>query len=155
VEAQVRLFVDIVSKNGNLLLNVGPMADGTIPDLQQARLEGLGAWLAVNGEAIFGMRPWTRAEGVTREGIGVRFTRRPDALSAILLAAPTGASVTLRGLIAGPGAAVRMLGSEAPLAWRQASDGITVSFPAPPPATPALALKLMPLPAPCEVPGNG
>ena len=148
----VRLFVDIVSKNGNLLLNVGPMADGSISDLQLQRLEGLGAWLAVNGEAVFGTRPWTSAEGETREGIGVRFTRKPDALFAIILAAPPGATVTLRGLRAGPETTVRMLGSEAPLAWRQASDGITGSIPAPPPATPALALKFTPLPTPCMVP---
>ena len=55
---------------------------------QVQRLEGLGAWLSTNGEAIFGTRPWDSAEGETREGIGVRFTRKPDALYAILLAAP-------------------------------------------------------------------
>ncbi len=59
----VRMFIDIVSKNGNLLLNVGPMADGTIPETQVSRLRGLGSWLQVNGEAIFGTRPWVRAEG--------------------------------------------------------------------------------------------
>ena len=57
VNELVQMLVDIVSKNGNLLLNVGPMADGTISALQVERLEGLGAWLAVNGEAIFGTRP--------------------------------------------------------------------------------------------------
>ena len=59
----VHLLVDIVSKNGNLLLNVGPRADGTIPRLQLQRLEGLGAWLATNGEAIFGTRPWFTCGG--------------------------------------------------------------------------------------------
>ena len=53
----VRMFVDIVSKNGNLLLNVGPMADGTIPEIQLSRLRALEAWLKVNGEAIFNTRP--------------------------------------------------------------------------------------------------
>lgn len=57
VQELVHSFVDIVSKNGNLLLNVGPMADGTIPALQRERLEGLGTWLRVNSEAIYGTRP--------------------------------------------------------------------------------------------------
>ncbi len=56
----IRLFVDIVSKNGNLLLNVGPMPDGTIPALQMQRLDALGAWIEINGAAIFGTRPWIR-----------------------------------------------------------------------------------------------
>lgn len=51
-------LVDIVSKNGNLLLNVGPRADGTIPDEDAAILRAIGAWLAVNGESIYGTRPW-------------------------------------------------------------------------------------------------
>ena len=78
----VRSLVDIVSKNGNLLLNVGPMADGTIPDLQRDRLLGLGAWLDVNGEAIFETRPWLSAEGRCGDGTRVRFTQREDALYA-------------------------------------------------------------------------
>ncbi|MBI3469838.1 MAG: alpha-L-fucosidase, partial [Candidatus Solibacter usitatus] len=56
----VNLLVDIVSKNGNLLLNIGPKPDGTISDLQLQRLRDLGAWLKMNGEAIFGTRPWVR-----------------------------------------------------------------------------------------------
>jgi len=58
----IHLFVDVVIKNGNLLLNVGPMADGTIPQNQRQRLEQFGQWLDVNGEAMFGARPWIRAE---------------------------------------------------------------------------------------------
>ena len=59
--AVIRMLVDIVSKNGNLLLNVGPRADGSIHELQRKCLLGLGAWLDVNGEAIRGTRPWSRA----------------------------------------------------------------------------------------------
>jgi len=147
VEDLVRMFVDIVSKNGNLLLNVGPMADGTISELQMERLEGLGAWLATNGEAIFGTRPWHTAEGETREGIGVRFTQKPDALYAILLGTPPGSSVTIKGLSAGPGMTGSLLGLDPPLAWQQANDGVTISFPAVLPAAPALVLKLAPHPS--------
>ncbi len=81
----IYLLVDIVSKNGNLLLDVGPEADGTIPPVQMSRLEALGAWLRINGEAIYGTHPWTRAEGETAEGIYVRFTQKDSALYATLL----------------------------------------------------------------------
>ncbi|GAA4896067.1 alpha-L-fucosidase [Tessaracoccus lubricantis] len=56
----IAYLVDVVAKNGNLLINVGPRADGTIPELQLRALEELGAWLDVNGEAIFATRPWLR-----------------------------------------------------------------------------------------------
>ena len=147
IEELVRMFVDIISKNGNLLLNVGPMADGTISNLQLERLEGLGAWLAANSEAVFGTRPWHAAEGETREGIGVRFTQKPDTLYAILLGTTPGVSVTLSGLRAAPNMTASQLGFTPPLAWQQASDGITISFPTPPPAETVLALKLAPQPS--------
>lgn len=63
----VRSFCDIVSKNGNLLIGIGPAADGSISAEQQVPLLGLGAWLDINGEAIFGTRPWQTAEGLTAE----------------------------------------------------------------------------------------
>ncbi len=72
----IYLLVDIVSKNGNLLLDVGPEADGTIPPVQMSRLQALGTWLQQNGEAIYGSRPWKRAVGETAEDIPVRFTRK-------------------------------------------------------------------------------
>jgi len=63
----VDMLVDVVSKNGRLLLNIGLRADGTVIALMQERLRDVGAWLAVNGEAIYGARPWTQAaEGSLR-----------------------------------------------------------------------------------------
>ena len=61
----VRLLVDVVAKNGNLLIGVGPAPDGTLPRWQEAPLTGLGRWLDVHGAAIYGTRPWIRAEGTT------------------------------------------------------------------------------------------
>jgi len=72
----IHLLVDIVSKNGNLLLDIGPEADGTIPAVQLERLKILGKWMAQNGEAIYGTRPWNRAEGETKEGIPVRLPQK-------------------------------------------------------------------------------
>ncbi|MGV8847639.1 alpha-L-fucosidase [Tessaracoccus sp.] len=56
----IRMFVDVISKNGNLLINVGPRADGSIPELQREAMRGLGAWLKVNGHATYATRPWVR-----------------------------------------------------------------------------------------------
>lgn len=85
-------FVDVVSKNGNMLLGVGPAADGSIPDDQQRVLDALGAWLRVNGVAIKGTRPWSTAEGRTDRGTQLRYTQSNGAVNAILLdpAPPTG-----------------------------------------------------------------
>jgi alpha-L-fucosidase len=77
--ALVSLLVSTVANNGNLLINVGPMADGLIPPLQESLLLALGSWLSRFGEAIFGTRPW-KTVGGEFNGIKVWFTRKTDAL---------------------------------------------------------------------------
>ncbi|WP_207589951.1 alpha-L-fucosidase [Halomontanus rarus] len=83
----VHLLVDVVSKNGNLLINVGPKADGTIPDLQKTPLQGLGEWLDDNGEAIHGTRPWIVSEDDLSE-VEVRYTWSDNTLYATCLEWP-------------------------------------------------------------------
>lgn len=75
-DALVRLLVDVVSKNGNLLINVGPRADGSIPELQAASMSAMGRWLGVNGAAVYGTRPWQRAGD--RNGAPVSYTTSGD-----------------------------------------------------------------------------
>lgn len=131
--AVIRMLIDIVSKNGNLLLNVGPRADGSIHDLQRECLLGLGAWLDVNGEAIRGTRPWDRAESTTSDGIPVRFTRKGAALYALLLDTPRADEVCIRELRVTGGSEIRLLGGAGVLPWRQRGDDLIVHLPAPRP----------------------
>lgn len=112
VDALVQTLVDVVSKNGNLLLDVGPKADGTIPQLQKERLIGLGKWLDTNGEAIFATRPWTQFRTETSDGIEVRFTKEKHdkAVYAVLFDKP-GKSFVLKETELPRNAKVELLGS--------------------------------------------
>ena len=76
----VRLLVDIVSKNGNLLLNIGPKADGTVPAEQKQALLEVGGWLQTNGEGIYGSRPWKRFGTTIAGGAEIRFTQKADVI---------------------------------------------------------------------------
>ena len=122
----VRSFSDIVSKNGNLLIGIGPGPDGRIADQQAAPLRGLGSWLAVNGEAIYGSRPWDVASTATTEGTEVRFTRRGDEVYAILLDLPGSRTFGLRGVDASAVSDVRLLGVDEAIAWNVSGRDLTV-----------------------------
>jgi alpha-L-fucosidase len=84
-DAIIHLLVDSVSKGGNLLLNVGPRGDGTLCPMQVERLRAVGDWLRVNGEAIYGTRPWVMPAAQTTDGRQVRFTSRGHTVYAIAL----------------------------------------------------------------------
>lgn len=140
-------LVDVVSKNGNLLLNIGPKPDGTIPEPVQQTLLTMGRWLSMNGEAIYGSRPWKRfGEGPTRIQAGsmqdrqvaeytaadFRFTSKGGVVYVIEMRWPQDGQAVVHSF-PGSGAAVRevsLLGSGGKLTWRQAEDGLHISLPA-------------------------
>jgi alpha-L-fucosidase len=103
-ETLIGELIDATAKNGGLLLNVGPQAGGAIPVPQRQRLAAIGAWLRVNGAAIYGARPWIRAEAVTEAGSPVRFTASRDAVNVIVLGGPKGETLRIKNLsLAGRG----------------------------------------------------
>ena len=137
----IYLLVDIVSKNGNLLLDVGPEADGTIPAVQMTRLKALGAWLKQNGDAIYGTQPWKRADG-DADGVRVRFTQKDGALYAILLGKPKAATVTIRSLSPKSGIKISLLGAKGDLSWSQQGGDIKITLPPELPGNYAYVLKI-------------
>ncbi len=157
----VHQLIDIVSKNGNLLMNVGPRSDGTIPEEVQKVLLDVGAWLSVNGDAIYGTRPWrTYGEGPTKVAGGsfhdtdtthytpedFRFTTKRDALYAIGLAWPTNGEAVIHSLASTLGSeqvqSVTLLGSDSKPQFEQRGDGLHVKLPGEPPAKYGYALRI-------------
>jgi alpha-L-fucosidase len=150
-EVVIHQLADVVSKNGNLLMNVGPRPDGTIPEGAANTLLAVGAWLQVNGDAIYGTRPWrVYGEGPTKFESGsfhdtdskpytaedYRFTTKDDALYAIELGWPKSGEAIIRALASGVGtrevASVDLLGSPDHLAFAQQPDGLHIHVPAEP-----------------------
>jgi alpha-L-fucosidase len=144
----VQNLCDIVSKNGNLLLNVGQRADGSLPERLRRELEIIGRWLSTNGEAIYQTRPWKiYGEGPTQVGDGfssepttpfttddIRFTTRDGVMYVIVLGAlKDKISVRSLGMDAPqqPGriSRITMLGSEAPVSWEQTKSSLDISPP--------------------------
>jgi alpha-L-fucosidase len=149
-EFLVHQLVDIVSKNGNLLLSIGPRADGTIPDDVRTILLDMGAWLNRNGEAIYGTSPWiVSGEGPTQVKTGFasdqemkgytphdfRFTTKGENLYVISMACPADGTASVHSLgLAGetkgdPIREVSLLGSTRKVDWQQATDTLNLKLP--------------------------
>ena len=142
----IDMLVDIVSKKGNLLLNIGPKPDGSISELQVDRLKALGKWLSQNGDAIYETRPWVRPSAKTDDGGEVRFTKKGDAVYAILLDKPKSAQVTIQSLLASDKMTVSLLGAAGAVQWSQQGKDLAITLPSALPGDHAWALKMTPAP---------
>jgi len=153
----IHQLLDTVSKNGNLLLNVGPKSDGTIPEEARTVLLQMGDWLKLNGEAVYDSRPFTVfGEGPTKAprnsteknsdiqtytAEDIRFTTSRDGrvLYAAALGWPASGSLTIHTLfranpyLPAPVCAVELLGSPTAISFRQGTDGLHLTLPAVPP----------------------
>jgi len=147
----LRTFIDIVSKNGQLLLNISPMADGTIPDNQKEVLLEMGQWLSKYGEAIYGTRPFVEfGEGPTQMEKGggfvrmkgiygledIRYTRKGDTVYAIVLGWPGENKAITMNMFGQGGKAqdikvtnVSMLGTDESIKWERQDSGLIVTTP--------------------------
>jgi len=159
----VHQLIDIVSKNGNLLLNIGPRPDGTIPDEVRSTLLDIGSWLKLNGEAIYDTTPWKiYGEGPTKvqPGFGhdkdtrpytsedFRFTQKGGTLYAIGMEWPTDGHAVIHALGSAQQAkgmhisSVLLLGSDAKLEFRHSDDALTVQLPPQAPGKFAYVLRI-------------
>jgi alpha-L-fucosidase len=145
----VHMLVDIVSKNGNLLLNVVLRPDGSLDPEVETMLHQLADWTAVNGEAIYGTRPWlVFGEGPTQVKGGafkedftyaakdIRFTTKGKTLYAIALGWPDDGKIVIQSLAKTDDSSVNkikrveLLGCKGKLKFTQTAEGLTVELPA-------------------------
>jgi alpha-L-fucosidase len=162
----VTTLADVVSKNGNLMLNIPLRGDGTIDDKEEAFIAGLTAWMDVNSEGIYASRPWkiygegpsTTARSGGGRGRGtppantsadIRFTTKSDSLYAYLLALPTEPRTVIKSLatnsplVAGKKVAdVSLLGYPGKLEWTQDEQGLAVKLPDKLPSEHSIALRI-------------
>ena len=144
----IQMLVNIVSKNGNLLINVVQRPDGSLDPEAEKVLTDMAEWIAINGEAIYETRPWlVHGEGPVRARGGhfkedfaytakdIRFTSKGDhTLYAFALGWPAEKKLLIRSLIRFPGvagkiAAIELLGHQGPLKWTEGADGLSIDLP--------------------------
>ncbi|MDE3144026.1 MAG: alpha-L-fucosidase [Bacteroidota bacterium] len=165
----IQILVDVVSKNGNLLLSIPVRGDGTIDSREQAVVEEIGKWMKVNSEAIYATHPWkifgegpaiasaaalsdqgfNEGKGKSLDAEDLRFTKKGDALYATFFGWPQTKNVLVKNLASGSLhiseskiANVRLLGYEGKLEWSQNTDGLLVKLPDEKPCDNAFVLKI-------------
>jgi alpha-L-fucosidase len=130
-ETVIEELTDVVSKNGNLLIDIAPKPDGTIPDHQVAVLRGVGEWLRTNGEAIYGATYWTNHQD-SSANVPVRLTVKRNAFYVTAFDWP-GATLDLDANLVPTmdGTQVHLLGtaSSKPLSWRKQDSRIIIDTP--------------------------
>lgn len=146
----IRMLVDVVSKNGNLLLNVPIRGNGMIDPIEESVVKSIGKWMNVNGESIYGTRPWkTYGEGpaaehanpINAQGFNegrvvlsakdIRFNKKGNILYVTLLGAPTEETV-VKNLAKNSGEKVKrivLLGSDEKIVWQQKVDALHINLP--------------------------
>jgi alpha-L-fucosidase len=170
-EQVVRMLVDIVAKNGNLLLNIPVRGNGALDEKELDFLAGLTAWMKINDEAIFATRPWTtpgegpvkmKAGGFSEGGENrltehdFRFTTKGNVLYATAMGWPDNGQYTVRTLgtnttgLVGDVKKVTLLGNSGNLTFQRTADGLVVALPANKPCEHAWVLKIEGL----DVPGS-
>lgn len=123
----IKNLVDIVSKGGNYLLNIGPGPDGELDPVAYQRLHEIGAWIKTNGEAIYGSRMFTTFS----EGDSIRFTQSKDHKTTyVFLLNFPGSKLELTKVPFSKNTKVQMLGSAKKLIWKQKENGVEISVPA-------------------------
>jgi alpha-L-fucosidase len=151
---------DAISKNGIVMLNVALRGDGTLPEDQAAYISGLGDWLKINGEGIYGTRPWkSYGEGPTeiktaRTGENtkpytpsdVRFTSKGDQLFAFVMAIPS-EDIVIKTLASGglydhEIASIQLLGSDESIRWARTADALTIKLPSAMPDQPVIGFRI-------------
>ena len=164
VNQVINSLVDIVSKNGNLLLSIPVRGDGTIDSIEIAFLKGMGKWMAINSEAIYDTRPWTifgegptivkggqfnenATKGFTSEDI--RFTTKGETIYAFIMKWPEANTTLIKSLATNSPqlqgkkiSDVTLLGYKGKIEWKQTDEGLKVQLPASAPCENAIALKI-------------
>ncbi|WP_153798596.1 alpha-L-fucosidase [Foetidibacter luteolus] len=159
----IGILVDVVSKNGNLLLNVPVRADGSIDELEMAVVKETGNWMKINSEAIYATRPWkifgegpaiATAAPLSAQGFNegknkplgaedFRFTSKGGAVYATFFGWPGSGKVVIKSMAAEKVSAVNLLGHNGTLQWNQTTDGLAVTLPEKPPCDNAYVLKIV------------